>query len=78
MKEAGMTTAMKQAYWTLRNSCGRFSLKDDPLLLRLVINTETPPTEALKDEMSQLFPAYFIIWGPNQSAQDAPGSIQNS
>lgn len=52
----------KGGYLVSKHSCGKLSLKDDPILLRLVVKTELEPTEELKDEIKKLWPAYFVIW----------------
>lgn len=47
---------------------GRTLIKDDPVLLRLLVKTELQPHGEFQEQMQERYPAYHITYEPIEKA----------
>lgn len=47
---------------SLKHSCGKLLIKDDPVLLRLTVKTELEATEELKAQVKAIYPGYTVTY----------------
>lgn len=75
-----MTREEKQAWLYLKHSCGKLTLKDDPVLMRLTVKTERQASDECKADVARFYPGYAISYeimegGPGKNRTCDTGRI---